>query len=298
MLQMDPDSRYADVMDEALYNTVLSGMALDGRSFFYVNPLACDPEACKTDARLGHVKHVRQKWFGCACCPPNIARIVSSLGQYIATQTDDTLYLHLYIGSEIKAVLNGRETVLQVDADLLRDGRVTVTVLSGEAEGSIALRLPGWAGGTSIRADQKPASEKEGYVFLTGSWRPGDRITVEFDMLVQAVAASPLVRETSGQVCYAWGPWVYCAEEADNGKKLHLLRACPEVTADVTEKQIGGLTVPALIVPGKRVTVPENAPLYAPWAKPQTTDTKITLIPYFAWNNRGKGEMRVWLETV
>ncbi len=298
MLQLQPKAEYADVMERALYNTVLSGMALDGKSFFYVNPLEVDPAACETDERLSHVKPVRQKWFGCACCPPNIARIVSSLGQYIATQSKDALYIHLYIGSEITATLNGREIALKLDADLANSGHVEVTVLSGEAEGTIALRLPGWTKDGSAGAVQNGRMEY-GYFHFTGVWRAGDKITADFPMTVQAIAASPLVRETMNQVCYTWGPWVYCAEEADNGKNLHLLRACPVIKAEAQfrDMEIDGLTVPSLTVPGKRVAVPENAPLYAPWRQPETEETKITLIPYFAWNNRGKGEMRVWLQT-
>ncbi|MBR0217944.1 MAG: glycoside hydrolase family 127 protein [Clostridia bacterium] len=299
MLQLRPMAEYADVMERALYNTVLSGMALDGKSFFYVNPLEVNPAACETDERLSHVKPVRQKWFGCACCPPNIARIVSSLGQYIATQSEDTLYIHLYIGSEITAQLNGQEITLKLDADL-RKGTARLTVLSGEGAGTLAFRAPAWADHTRVAASgAQHTDQADGYLLVSGHWQAGDSVEMAFDISVQAVAASPLVRETMHQVCYSWGPWVYCAEEADNGKKLHLLRACPEKTAEAqfTEKQIDGLTVPALIVPGKRVTVPENAPLYAPWEKPKTTETKITLVPYFAWNNRGKGEMRVWLET-
>ena len=299
MLQLRPMAEYADVMERALYNTVLSGMALDGKSFFYVNPLEVNPAACETDERLSHVKPVRQKWFGCACCPPNIARIVSSLGQYIATQSEDTLYIHLYIGSEITAQLNGQEITLKLDADL-RKGTARLTVLSGEGAGTLAFRAPAWADHTRVAASgAQHTDQADGYLLVSGHWQAGDSVEMAFDISVQAVAASPLVRETMHQVCYSWGPWVYCAEEADNGKKLHLLRACPEKTAEAqfTEKQIDGLTVPALIVPGKRVTVPENAPLYAPWRQLETEETKITLVPYFAWNNRGKGEMRVWLET-
>ena len=299
MLQLRPMAEYADVMERALYNTVLSGMALDGKSFFYVNPLEVNPAACETDERLSHVKPVRQKWFGCACCPPNIARIVSSLGQYIATQSEDTLYIHLYIGSEITAQLNGQEITLKLDADL-RKGTARLTVLSGEGAGTLAFRAPAWADHTRVAASgAQHTDQADGYLLVSGRWQAGDSVEMAFDISVQTVASSPLVRETMHQVCYTWGPWVYCAEEADNGKKLHLLRACPEKTAEAqfTEKQIDGLTVPALIVPGKRVTVPENAPLYAPWRQLETEETKITLVPYFAWNNRGKGEMRVWLET-
>ena len=297
MLQLRPKAEYADVMERALYNTVLSGMALDGKSFFYVNPLEVDPAACETDQRLAHVKPIRQKWFGCACCPPNIARIVSSLGQYVATQSRDTLYIHLYIGSEIKAVLNGQEITLKLDADLKRDGKVRLTVLSGEAEGAIALRLPAWSIGGGVNAENKGLREEDGYITMTGRWKPGEQVTADFAMTVNVLSASPLVKEALDQVCLSRGPFVYCAEEKDNGKPLHLLRVDPEKAKhpQITETVIGGLTLPALAVAGKRVKVPVGAPLYAPWKKPETEETTVTLIPYFAWNNRGMGEMRVWL---
>ncbi len=297
MLQLEPRAEYGDVMERALYNTVLAGMALDGQSFFYVNPLEIDPAACETDERLHHVKPVRQKWFGCACCPPNIARIVSSLGQYLATQNGDTLFIHLYAAGEIRTVLNGGEITLRLDADLLQSGNTRLTVLSGEAEGTIALRLPGWAEGASVSARGKPAREEDGYVYLTGRWRAGDEILADFDMPLRAVAASPLVRETLNQICFTRGPLVYCAEEADNGKRLHLLRVRPEDAekAEAFTAEIGGLPLPAVRLPARRVTVPDEAPLYAPWKGSETEQTTLTLVPYFAWNNRGMGEMRVWL---
>ena len=298
MLQLELRGEYADVMERALYNTVLAGMAQDGEHFFYVNPLEVDPAACETDTRLSHVKAERQRWFGCACCPPNIARIVSSLGQYIFTQTEDMLCVHLFIGSTVRARLNGGELTLRLDADLTRDGKVTLTVLRGEAEGAIALRIPGWSAGGGFQYPKTAqAREENGYCLIRGVWQPGDTIQADFAMPVQAVAASPRVRETMGQACFARGPWVFCAEEADNGKDMHLLRVCPgeAANAQIIKKEIGGLTVPALCVPGKRVRVPADAPLYAPWAPPATEDAVITLVPYFAWNNRGKGEMRVWL---
>ena len=287
MLQLEPRAEYADVMEKALYNTVLSGMALDGRSFFYVNPLEVSPDACDSDQRLAHVKPVRQKWFGCACCPPNIARIVSSLGQYAVTRTDDTLYIHLY----------GSPLTLQLDADLMQNGDVKLTVLSGGGQGTIALRQPGWAEGGGVRfPDHTALREENGYLLLTGDWRTGDEITARFGMPVRAVTASPRVRETAGQVCFVRGPFVYCAEEADNGKDLHLLRACPERTGEarISEKEIGGLTLPFITVPGRRVC-PEDGPLYRAWTQEKTAEVPILLVPYFAWGNRGRGEMQVWL---
>ena len=126
MLQLQADSQYGDVMEQALYNTVLAGMALDGKSFFYVNPLEVLPEACRRDERKRHVKLVRQKWFGCACCPPNIARTVSSLGAYIYTQNRNTLYTHLYVGSDIWVDLGGKRANIVMDSEFPWEGRVKV----------------------------------------------------------------------------------------------------------------------------------------------------------------------------
>ncbi len=317
MLQMDPDSRYADVMEEALYNTVLSGMALDGRSFFYVNPLACDPEACKTDARLGHVKHVRQKWFGCACCPPNIARIVSSLPSYAMTQNEDTLFVHLYVAGETEVTLNGRPLKLKVEAGLPWEGEASVSVLEGSAEGTIAVRIPGWCrdakasavtlrniltpGAEELAGDEKGSREKSGYVYFTGAWEPGDRVELYFDMPVRVTAANPLSPETAGQVCFRRGPVTYCAESVDNEAPLCLWRVDPAaLTADpdsirVEDAEIGGMPMKRLLVPARIAAASREQPLYRDWAPEETEDGTLILIPYFAWDNRGETEMRVWL---
>ena len=130
MLEIQPKSEYADVMESALYNTTLAGMALDGKSFFYVNPLEVVPEACHRDERKAHVKPVRQKWFGCACCPPNIARIVEDVQQYAYTIGDDssTLYVHLYMGGGVHARLSGVDVRLDVMSDMPWSGKGSVAV--------------------------------------------------------------------------------------------------------------------------------------------------------------------------
>ena len=319
MLQLRPDSRYADVMEEALYNTVLAGMALDGRSFFYVNPLANDPEACRTDARLGHVKPVRQKWFGCACCPPNIARIVSSLPAYAFTANADTLFIHLYAAGEAETELNGQRIRVRIESAMPWDGTVSLSVLEGCAEGTIAVRIPGWSrdakvtpvtlrnvltpGAPETAGDEKRCAEESGYVFVSGTWAPGDRIEMSFDMPVRMLAADPRVAETAGQVCFRRGPVTYCAEAADNGPGLALWRLDARLLAErpeeipVGEAEIGGLAVKTLTIPALKLETPADQPLYRDWAAPAGTEGRLTLIPYFAWDNRGENEMRVWLYT-
>ncbi|MCD8131707.1 MAG: glycoside hydrolase family 127 protein [Lachnospiraceae bacterium] len=179
MLEISADSRYADVMERALYNTVLAGMALDGKSFFYVNPLEVVPGACHKDSRLSHVQPVRQKWFGCACCPPNIARIVSSLGAYVYTLSEETrtLYTHLYVGSELTVPSGGEEMRLTTETDMPWGGHFHVDVTrvempdeqndgqpdsgmgrTGEKDAetygkpyTLAFRIPGWSGESRIQ---------------------------------------------------------------------------------------------------------------------------------------------------
>ena len=143
MLQIAPKSEYADVMERALINTVLAGMAMDGQSFFYVNPLEVEPEACRTDKRLDHVKPVRQKWFGCACCPPNVARLLSSLPQYAMTASEDSVYVHLYMAADAEVTLGGKKAVLHV-RDGWMNGKVHIDVESDGACGALCVRLPSW----------------------------------------------------------------------------------------------------------------------------------------------------------
>ena len=300
MLQIEPDSRYADVMEQALYNTVLAGMSLDGKRFFYVNPLEVDPAACETDKRLSHVKPERQKWFSCACCPPNIARLVSSLPAYMVTQAADAAYFHLYIGCECALTLNGKEIRVRMDADLLRDGKVKLTVLSGTAEGNLAFRIPGWTNNPCINAGSKEKTVENGYCVLKGNWQPGDTVDIMFPMPVRALSASPLVRETADMLCISRGPLIYCAEEKDNGELLHLLRVSPECVdqAETVWLDINGLRVPAIVLSAHRIKPEPSAALYTDWRKPETEKQRVTLIPYFAWNNRGVGEMRVWMHQI
>ena len=302
MLQISPESRYADVMEQALYNTVLAGMALDGRSFFYVNPLSVTPEACERDQRLGHVKPVRQKWFGCACCPPNIARLVSSVAQYAWTESPDTLYTHLYMGGAVTKRFPGGALTLTLDTRMPWDGHGTATVhADAPTEATLAFRIPGWSEGASVTAADKARREANGYVYLRGVWQEGDTVTLDFPMPVRMLAADPRVREDVGKVAFTRGPITFCAEEADNGPDLHLLRvdaaaigaACEDVTVGM--RDTFGHPTATLLVPCKRLRLPEAGPLYRPAAAPQEDTVTVTLIPYYAWANRGPGEMSVWL---
>ena len=327
MLEMEPDAAYADVMEQALYNSVLSGMALDGKSFFYVNPLEVLPEACHKDERKFHVKPVRQKWFGCACCPPNIARIVSSVASYAYTEQEDTLWFHLYMGSVLTKMVGGQEVNLCVETSMPWNGHVSVKLHTQEAVScTLAMRLPGWSvngratvvcGGVSagiswekggknlyvVQGSLTEVSVQDGYLHLSGAWQDGDCITLDFAMEVHMVSADERVRENLGKAAFIRGPVVYCMEEADNGKDLHLYSAdtarigadCQHVVVEMSEEL--GHPMAVLNVPGKRrlVSQSEKNTLYRKYEPAQYEEVTFRMVPYYAWCNRGEGEMSVWV---
>lgn len=294
MLQLDPCGEYADVMELALYNTVLAGMALDGKSFFYVNPLSVQPEACHKDARLHHVKPVRQKWFGCACCPPNIARLVSSVGAYAWTANDDTLFTHLYMGGCVS--FRGMTLEMTTGMPWSGEGKAVIHT-DAPVSCTLAFRLPGWSRGAKVDCEGKTADVRNGYCYLTGVWQDGDTVELNFPMQVRMLSADSRVREDIGKVAFTRGPVTYCLEEADNGKDLHLILADADAAAQaqIVDGDIAGHPVKLLKIPGKRQMPCTEGGLYQDYAAPAFEAAELTLVPYYAWANRGEGEMTVWV---
>ncbi len=296
MLQLKADRRYSDVMELALYNGILSGMSLDGKSFFYVNPLEVLPEACHKDERKFHVKPVRQKWFGCACCPPNLARLISSIGTYAYTKSDDTLYVHLYMGSKLS--ING--TDVEIESTFPESGKVTVRTKSSSKEPvTIAFRIPGWCNDTYTvtGTDKLETSVKDGYMYVSGI--TDNDITFDFEMKPAIVTADPRVREDAGRYAVIRGPVVYCMEEKDNGKNLRSLNIDTDsaIREEITDEF--GLPVTVLYAEGFR-TIPKPgdifiSSLYQKFTGFETNPQTIRLIPYRLWANRGEGEMSVFI---
>lgn len=319
MLQIKPEARYANVMERALFNGVLSGMALDGKSFFYVNPLEVLPEACRRDERKFHVKSIRQKWFGCACCPPNIARLVSSIASYACTENNDTLFVHLYMGCELKKKVGEKEVSVRITSGFPYEGKVTLTVdCDTPTEMTLALRLPDWAkecvvngvsttnealcGGEAspvLEAIKKTAGiscakVSDGYLYLSGTWSGSSEIKLDFPMAVRIMAANPSVREDAGKVAVTCGPMVYCLEEADNGTDLHLLRLdCANPDFKVNPGAILG--APSITANGYKGKNTAGEGLYHVYQPEKPTECQLTFLPYYMWNNRGEGEMTVWV---
>lgn len=206
MLKMNPDSKYADIMERELYNIVLGGMGLDGTSFFYVNPLEVVPEACHKDSRKEHVKPVRQKWFGCACCPPNLARLIGSIGAYVFTETDDTVFIHLYMGTHMEKKLQSGTARIDIQSGFPWNGNVSIRVeCEAEETFTIALRIPDWGQDYKITGEcGSSQKEKNGYLYLTKAWK-SDTIQIEFPMEVQVIESDSRVRETVGKVAVQRG---------------------------------------------------------------------------------------------
>lgn len=296
MLEIRPVSEYADVMERALYNGVLSGMDLDGKSFFYVNPLEVLPEACHKDSRKFHVKPVRQKWFGCACCPPNLARLLSSIGRYAYSENNDTLFLHLYIGAEITKQVQDREVSVKIESGMPWSGRVKIKVKGQNVPFTLALRIPGWCDKFSgPEIDGAKVRRKDGYLYITRIWGVEECLELEFPMEARQFTANLNVREDIGKVAVMRGPVVYCLEEVDNGKDLHLITMPSDAVFTAEPFKIGALEMVSLKTDGFRQKKHDGTMLYTPRAIAEKDVQPLRLVPYFAWANRGENEMTVWI---
>ena len=301
MLDLEPKAEYADVMERALYNGVISGMQLDGRSFFYVNPLEVLPEASLKDQHKRHVKVERQKWFGCACCPPNIIRLVSSLEDYIASVHGGALYMNLYAGSDLMLSVDGQPVSLTTETNYPWDGKITVTVNPEKAAGfTLNLRVPAWCSAWTLKLNGEALDPAvtDGYIALSRVWNPGDRLELSLEMPVTFLSANPRIYEDAGKTAVSRGPLIYCLEEPDNGRNLHLLRlgdACPEAcTAVWKPEKLGGIV--EISTPGLRESDEGwGDTLYSAGKSVLSAPATLIWIPYYAWANREAGEMRVWI---
>ncbi len=289
MLALDPRAEYADIMERALYNNVLSGISEDGEHYFYVNPLMLKPDVARFRADHESMEPNRVKWFPCACCPPNVIRTLTGLGQYLYTRKGRRIYQHLYIGSETEI----GDISLVCDSAMPWEGSAHIRVSSAEPF-ELALRVPGYACGFSVRVNGSDAAfvQENGYRIL--SVKNGDQVEVHFDMPPQVLVANPRVTEDCGKACVLRGPLVYCAEEADNGPLLQDFRLNPAPGVKVRQSDLfGGIRL--LCVQGTRTDGDGDTRLYRPYGEVRRRSADSVLIPYFLWNNRGEGEMTVWM---
>ena len=307
MLRLAPRAEYADVMERALFNTVLAGMALDGQHFFYVNPLEAVPAKSRLDPGKSHVKCVRPQWLGCACCPPNLARLLTSLEQYICLAEQEQILVNLFIASRLRIDDPDGRTDLEMETDYPRSGKICIRVRrEGAQSRRIGIRIPGWAeGGSGWLNGQKILSWhdgthasgtaiRDGYWYLT--LEPGGHVIgLDLEMTPKRWYANPKVSADARQVAVCRGPQVFCAEEVDNGADLHNLYLPEEAPLHYSWKDdlLGGTGM--IECEGLRLTSQQTGLYAAGRSAFHYSPQKIRLIPYYAWANRGENEMRVWL---
>lgn len=304
MFHIDPDSRYIDVMERALYNGVISGVSYEGAHFFYANPLASFPKVNPYERWSGitSAEHYRRsEWFDCACCPPNLARMVASVNAYFYSVEAATLYVHLYNQSNATIEIAGNSVQLTQDTAYPWDGDIRFTVgVTEPASFELALRIPDWCHSYQLEVNGAPVTPDvvRGYARLQRTWANGDTVRLSLAMPVERIAPHPDIRQDAGQIALQRGPVVYCLEEVDNGSHLAnvVIPAESSLTAAFDADLFGG----AGVITGDAVRVePENwrGGLYQPESQIRKTRTPFTFraVPYFLWANREPGEMRVWL---
>jgi uncharacterized protein len=293
MLALRGEARYADLIEHTLYNAVLPGLSLDGQHYFYQNPLADDGS------------HRRQPWFGCACCPPNVARLLASLPGYVYSASENAVWVHLYAEGAATVELDGNRTVrLRQRTSYPWDGRVEIQV-EDEGEFALMLRVPAWCEeGATVEVAGEPVDleiSPGSYMHICCAWKPGDTVSLGLPMPVRRVECHPYVTENTGRVALLRGPLLYCAEQADNHDVdlRDLILNGKEPTVRLEPDLLGGVAVlqaeARSAAPGAGWEDRLYRTVHPGEGQMQTHATRVTAVPYYAWANRDPGAMRVWL---
>ncbi|MBN2882399.1 MAG: glycoside hydrolase family 127 protein [Clostridia bacterium] len=300
MLNITRDGKYGDTMELTLHNGIMSGISLDGTKFFYANPLAVDAKAVDEETigiNIRHMGYKRREWFGCACCPPNLARLLSSLEMYFYSHDCNAIYVNLYGDSEFS--LDG--ITLSQKTNYPWSEKIEITVgCETSFDKSIALRIPGWCRKLGVKVNGMTVSPefKKGYAYINSIWNDGDIIELILEMPVEKMQAHPYARHNTGKLALKRGPIVYCLEEEDNGKHLNTLFIKPTDHFNVTYDAdfLGGCAY----LTGQAFKISDEGferTLYAPYA-PEYIPVPIKAIPYAMWTNRTPGDMSVWLNAL
>lgn len=288
MLKNEVKGEYADIMERAFYNTVLAGIQLDGKRFFYVNPLEVIPGISGVSPTHRHDLPQRPKWYACACCPPNAARLISSLGKYAYGEDESTMFCHLFAAGSVDFQNGGKITC---ETGYPYELTVNYTVIKGGK--NLAVRIPSWSKVFSVTKNDKQISlaPKNGYIYLEVS--DGDRITLTLDGSPRFIYPSAKLHDISGMVALARGPLVYCFEGVDNGGDVVSLSldTAGEVSVQPFDESLLGGTVRIKVSALKTEDIDG---LYSEDA-PKRTPVNAVAVPYFTWGNRGENQMRVWM---
>lgn len=290
MLGRGPDRRYADIMEQALYNGALPGLSIDGKTFFYDNPLESTG------------RHHRWKWHHCPCCPPNIARLVTSIGSYMYAVADDEIAVHLYGESILRCTLaNGAEVSLKQATNYPWEGSIAFTTeLAAPARFALSLRIPQWADGATLSVNGEMLDfskiSPDGYARIERDWTDGDRVALFLPLSLRPQYANPKVRQDVGRVALMRGPLVYCAEETDNGSDLNAIvvpKTLPQAQTVGLPDLNGAIAVDLAVEQEDASAWGEALYRAAPAGRKPAS---LRLVPYHLWDNRAPGGMLVWLQ--
>ncbi len=269
MNQLTGDSKYVDVLERSMYNGALAGISLAGDRFFYVNPLESKGN------------HHRQAWYGCACCPSQISRFLPSIGNYIYGTSKEAIWVNLYIGNSTEIQAGKNHITLKQETDYPWNGKVKLTVSSTTPlNKEIRLRIPGWCKQytLAVNGQQQTAPVEKGYAVVQKEWKDGDEISLHLEMPVEIVEADSRVKQNAGKRAIQRGPLVYCMEETDNTKDFDKSVITPQTAFNCNFE--------TSLLNGVEIIQATNG------------DKTISLIPYYAWDNREAGKMKVWIDYI
>jgi hypothetical protein len=303
MFLLHGDSKYIDILEKSLYNGLISGVGMDGNSFFYTNAMEI-----KNGAPHRHMEGTRSGWFPCSCCPTNVTRLIPSIPGYMYAQKGSNVYVNLFANSTTTLDVNKKPIQIVQENNYPWDGKLTFKVTPKSSSAfNVLIRIPGWADNkampsplysfegksdskVTISVNKKPITfnVENGYAVLSRTWKKGDVIEVNLPMEVRRVVASSKVQDDIGKVAVQRGPLMYCAEWVDNNGTAtnYILPKSATFTNEFKSDLLNGVTV--LKGDAVAVVIDGSGQNVSTAAKP------ITLIPYYAWAHRGKGEMTVW----
>lgn len=298
MFLVTGEARFIDVLELALYNSVLSGVSLDGRNYFYTNPLRL------TDPLPVALRWSRERvpFVTSYCCPPNVVRTVAQVNGYAYAKSRDGLWVNLYGTGEIETRIGNEKVVLGQTTNYPWDGTVQLRFKqSPKTPFALKLRIPGWTERADLRINgerQSLVAEPGTYVRIDRTWKPGDVVDLVLPMPAQLLESHPLVEETRNEVALKRGPIVYCLESHDLPRSVRLsdVRISSDMTFEFSyeENLLGGIG----LLKGNAVARGEGdwqGKLYRPLKPAAGTFVSVRFIPYYAWGNRGAGETSVWL---
>ena len=305
MFLLHGDAKYMDILEKSLYNGLISGVGLDGKSFFYTNAMQI-----KNSFQFPQMEATRSGWFECSCCPTNLARLIPSIPGYMYAQKEDNLYINLFINSNVDLTIRNKSVQVVQQNNYPWDGALVFNINPKTATAfNLLVRIPGWAQNKAIPSSlyqfQNTSTEKpvikvngavvdytitNGYAAINRTWKKNDKVEVNLPMEVRRVTANENLKEDMGKIALQRGPLMYCAEWPDNNGKTSniIIPANATFTTEFKPNLLNGVTVLKTEVPAVIINSSENI---------STVKQSFTAIPYYSWANRGKGEMMVWFPT-